>query len=96
MTPLPERQRLILARHIAALRDDARAMDATAELFRPEFTACWEHRPDRSMGRMLDGERALQLRELVLNSEANAKYNRELADAIENLMSVRALSNGGR
>jgi len=37
---------------------------------------------------MHDGERALQLRTLVLNGKTNSKYNRELADLIEQILST--------
>lgn len=84
---MTERQREIIARHLAALDDDAKAMDATADLFRPEFEACWDHSPDGKMsGPIRDSERAMQLRGLVLEGASNAKYNRELAGAIRALM----------
>lgn len=87
MAGLTDDQRTILLRHLAALEDDARAMEATADLFRPEFEACW--RTDDftgSLGPMLNQERALQLRDLVITGASNAKYNRRLADTIRALI----------
>jgi hypothetical protein len=84
-TRLTDRQKEILGRQIAALQDDARAFDATAELFRPEWDACWSE-GSAGKGQMIDGERASQLRPLVLTGVSNAKYNRELAGAIRILM----------
>ena len=91
--PLTNRQLQMMKRHIAALRDDARVFDATVELFQPEFEACWERRSGGGMGAMHDGERALQLRTLVLDGKKNAKYNRELADLIEKLLSTSGALN---
>lgn len=82
---LTDDQKKILDRHLAALEDDARAFEATAALFRPEFDACWEEGVG-GRGKLLNGERANQLRPLVLTGVSNAKYHRELAEAIRIIM----------
>jgi hypothetical protein len=83
---LTDKENEMLLRLIAALEDDAKVLDAGVAHFRPEFEACWDRDAAGAMGRMVNHERALQLRDLVLTPVDNAKYKRALAAAVRKLM----------
>jgi len=86
MSKLDEEQTLLVLRQIAALRDDATAAELTAGAFQQELDACWEGAG--KTGKLINAERALQLRGFVPDAKNDARYKRKLAEALETLLNA--------
>lgn len=65
-----------------------------ADLFEPDYRACWETREDGSMGRLVDLPRCMALRPYNIDARANAKRAAEQAADLRALLSALEVSHG--